>query len=309
MQHLVPGLKSGLVRRSMTRFIKESRLLRYVRLLQPETRLWGREPGTLPSFLIIGAQRSGSTFLHDTITAYTSARPSPLQKEVHYFDNKFYKPLDWYARFFESLDDEQDTAKTFETSPGYLYHPAAPARITQSLPDVKVVVVLRNPADRALSQYRWMRQIGLETRDAVDAFCYDAQRLDREHDADYLRQFEDPLYFNFDRFHRGYLRRSLYHLQLRRWLQHLPSSQVRVVGSTMLFDHSQEIVRELASFLDVQYHGDQRATSVNQNSSRSDIKVPSKARIIAQKYLRDIPSKIEKIVPDEMVVGDSLDLQ
>lgn len=118
MQNLLPFLQSGRVRRSVTRFVKESRLLRYVRLLQPETRLWGREPGPLPSFLVIGAQRSGSTFLHDTLAARTSAQCSPLQKEVHYFDNKYYKPLDWYARFFDSVDAEDNAVKAFETSPG-----------------------------------------------------------------------------------------------------------------------------------------------------------------------------------------------
>lgn len=309
MQRLIPGLESGVVRRSVTRFVKESPLLRYVRLIQPETRLWGREPGTLPSFLIIGAQRSGSTFLHDTLTARTSARPSPLQKEVHYFDNKFYRPLGWYAKFFESLDVGCHAEKTFETSPGYLYHPAAPARITQSLPDVKVVAVLRNPVDRALSQYRWIRQAGLETRDAVEAFRFDAHRLDREYDAEYLRHFEDPLYFNYDRFHRGYLRRSLYHLQLRRWLRHLPPSRIRVIDSAELFAHTNEIAQKLASFLGLQYHGNQRRMSVNQNSSRGDIVVPSEARALAEKHLRDVPSKVEGIVTSEMVLGDSLSLQ
>lgn len=302
MQRIFPFLKKGSVRRSVTRFVKESRLFRYIRLLQPETRLWAREPGTLPSFLVIGAQRSGSTFLHDTLTALTSARCSPLQKEVHYFDNKYYRSLDWYARFFDSTDGRKEE-KTFETSPGYLYHPAAPKRVARSLPEVRVVAVLRDPVERALSQYRWMCQVGLETRGAVEAFCYDARRVQRERDPDYLRRFEDPLYFDFDHFQRGYLRRSLYHLQLKRWLRHVPSSRVRVVSSSDLFDRPREVVRILASFLGVRFRESRQIESANRNPSRSGVSVPREARAIAEKHLEEVPEEVEKVVEDEMLIG------
>jgi len=304
VQNVFPFLKSGWVRRSVTRFIKESRLFRYVRLLQPETRLWGREPGVLPSFLIIGAQRSGSTFLHDMLATQTSARCSPLQKEVHYFDNKYYKSLDWYARFFEPIDVGNEAKKTFETSPGYLYHPAVPQRVEQSLPEVKAVAVLRDPVERALSQYRWMRQIGLETRGAVEAFRYDAHRLDRECDPDYLRRFEDPLYFDFDHFQRGYLRRSLYHLQLKRWLRHVSPSQLRVVGSSFLFECPHEVMEALVSFLGLRYDNGRQPESVNRNSSRHDISIPHEARAIAEEHLDGVALQVEKVVNDEMRIGD-----
>ena len=286
--------------------MKESPLLRYVRLFQPEPRLWGREAGTLPSFLIIGAQRSGSTFLHDHLVAGTSARCSPLQKEVHYFDNKYYRSLDWYARFFESVGDCDNAAKTFETSPGYLYHPAVPERIKESLPSVKAIVVLRDPVERALSQYRWMRQIGLETRDAIEAFRYDARRIDREHDPAYLERFEDPLYFDFDHFQRGYLRRSLYHLQLRRWLRHFPASQIRVVGAETLFDRTPVVLRELASFVGLEHEPSGQESSVNKNSSRSDIDISAEARDVAATHLADVEEQVRTILSPEMVIGGSL---
>jgi len=306
VQHLFPFLKSGRVRRSLTRFIKESPLLRYVRLLQPETRLWGREAGTLPSFLVIGAQRSGSTFLHDTLSAHTSARCSPLQKEVHYFDNKFYKPLKWYAKFFASLENRPDAEKNFETSPGYLYHPAVPGRVRQSLPNVKAVAVLRDPVDRAVSQYRWMRQIGLETRDAVEAFRYDARRIDRERTPEHLERFENPLYFDFDHFQRGYLRRSLYHVQLKRWLRQFSTSQIRLVDSGTLFDHPTAVVDELAAFLNVETTGSAHEDAINQNSSRSDIHIPPEAQDIARDHLADVNERVQALIGDEMIIGDAL---
>jgi len=304
MNNLFQMLKSGKVRRSLSRWVKESAYLRYLRLVQPETRIWFREEGTLPGFLIIGAQRSGSTFLHDTLTARTRARCSPLQKEVHYFDNKFYKPLDWYAKFFEQVSEHDDPAKTFEASPGYLYHPAVPKRVKRSLPSVKLIAVLRDPVERAVSQYRWIRQIGLETRDAVTAFQYDAERLDWERDPDYLERFEDPLYFDFDHIHRGYLRRSLYDVQLRRWLEYFDASQIRVLSSERLFGNTEAVLDELALFLGVALTDEAATDTINQNSSRENVPVPDEARQIAEHHLAGVAERTEAVLTNQMVIGN-----
>lgn len=308
MQDVLPFLERGDVRRSITRWIKESNYLRYVRLLQPETRLWGREPGTLPSFLVVGAQRSGSTFLHDYLSLNTSARCSPLQKELHYFDNKFYKPLQWYTKFFESLDGAGQAVTNFETSPGYLYHPAVPKRVRECLPEVKAVAVLRNPVERAISQYKWILQCDLETRGPVEAFRADAKRIEKEQDENYLSQFADPLHFDFEHFHHGYLRRSLYHVQLRRWLRHFPSSQLRVLTSTALFEQTQDVMDELAAFLEIEHVGEAQM-AINQNSSPDDIEIPAEARDIAEQHLGDVGSKVRAVITPDMVVGDTFALE
>lgn len=304
MSSVLQILKRGKIRRSATRWIKESPYLRYVRLAQPEIRLWGRAPGTLPSVLIIGAQRSGSTFLHDVLALRTSAQRSPLQKEVHYFDNKYYRSLRWYAKFFEESEGARE--KNFEASPYYLYHPAVPKRVKDDLGDVKVVAVLRDPVDRAISQYKWIRQVGLETRKAVEAFRYDAERLDWEQDPAYLEQFDDPLYFDFDHIHRGYLRRSLYDVQLRRWLKHLSPSHFRVVGSSFLFNRTSMVLGKLAGFLDIDQHGGADKERVNQNSSRDDVPVSGEARRIAEQHLQGVTERTEALLTDEMVIGEEL---
>jgi hypothetical protein len=302
-------MESGVVRRSVTRFVKESRLLRYVRLYQPEIRLWGREAGTLPSFLVIGAQRSGSTFLHDYLSLNTSARSSPLQKEIHYFNNKFYKPLQWYAKFFEPLNGVGPDVKNFETSPGYLYHPTVPKRVRECLPEVKAVAVLRNPVERAISQYKWIRKCDLETRGPVEAFRADAEQVEREQDESYLTQFEDPLHFDFEHFHHGYLRRSLYHVQLRRWLRHFPAAQLRVLSSTALFERTQDVIDELAAFFKIERVGEAQMASINQNSSPDGIEVPAEARDIAEQHLADVESKVWSVITPDMVVGDTFTLE
>jgi hypothetical protein len=111
-----------------------------------------------PNFIIIGAQRCGTTSLYNYLTRHPSILPARV-KEVHYFDYKSYRGLLWYKANFPMLTHKlkryikQKTIITGEASPFYLYHPHAFKRIAQVLPNIKLIVILRNPVDRALSHY------------------------------------------------------------------------------------------------------------------------------------------------------------
>jgi len=298
-------LKDGKVRRTLTRTVKESTYLRYIRLLQPESRLWSRETGTLPDFLIVGAQRSGSTFLHDCLAAATTAVPSPLQKEVHYFDNKYYRSLDWYARFFEDVGQKGPEVQTYEASPYYLFNPAVPGRVDADLPDVKILAVLREPVERAVSHYKWMRQVELETREAEDAFRADAERAHLERDERYLRNFEDPLYFDFDHIHYGYIRRSMYHTQIERWRAHFGPSDIRILRSEDLFEDTEAVLQSVADFLGLEYTGLEDTNQTNTNESRDEIEVGEAAYDIAERALTDVEEKLRAVVDPQMIItGD-----
>ena len=286
------------------RWIKETKYIRRIRLAHFDFRVWRRDPRDLPEFLVIGAQRSGTTFLHDKLVSETSAVCSPLQKEVHYFDNKYYRSKKWYRKFFEKIKTEEDgRVKNFETSPYYIYHPAVPKRVAETLPDVKLVVVLRNPVERAISHYKWMRQAGLESRSATEAFQSDARRLDLEKDPEYLRRFEDPLYFDYEHIHASYLRRSLYHIQLRRWLEWFEPSQIRVMSSNRLFGQPEQLLRELTAFLGLDYRRRSDAKTVNQNASQRNVQVSDYARAVAEQCLEGEQGKVHEVITDEMILG------
>jgi hypothetical protein len=155
-----------------------------------------------------------------------------------------------------------------------------------------------------VSQYRWIRQIGLEARDAVTAFQYDAERLDWERDPDYLERFDDSLYFDFDHIHRGYLRRSLYDVQLWRWLECFDASQIRVLSSEHLFGDTEAVLEKLASFLGVALSDEEEVDAVNQNSSRDNVPVPDEARRIAERHLAGVVERTEAMLTDQMVIGN-----
>ncbi len=103
----------------------------------------------LPNFIIAGAMRCGTTSLNGYLREHPEVAVS-TPKEVHFFDVHYDEGLEWYLRHFP--DSDMATA-IGEATPDYLHHPDALHRIAQTIPEVKLLILLRNPVDRAYSHY------------------------------------------------------------------------------------------------------------------------------------------------------------
>ena len=133
------------------------------RLIHVGSRGYGRltaEHRMLPSFLICGGQRCGTTSMYRALAQHPAILKAVLHKGVHYFDVGYRRGMSWYRGHFPLLrtaqricDDLGVIPQTFESSPYYMYHPHAVARIAADLPEVKLVVLVRDPVERAYSQH------------------------------------------------------------------------------------------------------------------------------------------------------------
>ena len=196
-----------------------------------------------PDFVIIGAQKAGTTSLFQYLGHHPQVRP-PIRKEIHYFDLNFHRGSLWYRAHFP-LEKEMGSTLTGEASPYYLYHPQTPARMKELLPDVKLIVLLRNPVDRTYSAYQHERRLGRERLSFIDAINAEASRVEAEatlvsgenaHRTKAHTQF-------------SYVRRSLYAEQLERWFQHFPREQFHIIRSEDLFDEPSMVLSEVREFL------------------------------------------------------------
>src|SRR5215216_7751234 len=123
----------------------------------------------LPDFLVLGAQKAGTTALY----AYLRRHPQiagPSWKEVSFFDRHYARGESWYRGNFPSrpatwLARRRAGAEPIvgEASPGYLFHPHAPQRVATLLPNVRLIALLRDPVDRALSHYHHELALGRES--------------------------------------------------------------------------------------------------------------------------------------------------
>jgi hypothetical protein len=109
----------------------------------------------LPNFLVIGGQRCGTTLLHTILEVHDEVYVPTRRKEIHYFDTEsnFARGPDWYQRFFPGPAAAGRYRAIGEVTPDYLYEPRAAGRIRATLPDGRLVVVLREPVARAFSGY------------------------------------------------------------------------------------------------------------------------------------------------------------
>jgi len=206
----------------------------------------------LPGFLIIGAQRSGTTFLYNNLIRQPGIARA-LTKEIHFFDVRFEKGARWYQAYFplrlhatvERLRGGQYL--TGEASPYYMFHPCVPARVARTLPQVKLIALLRNPVDRAYSHYQHERGRGFEMLTFEAAIDQETERLAGEVD----RMLRNERYNSYNHQHYSYISRGMYVDQLTRWLCVFPREQLLIVQSEQLFAEPAATLEQVRTFLEL----------------------------------------------------------
>lgn len=203
----------------------------------------------LPHFLIIGAQKAGT----ESLFFYLAQHPHILRgirKEVHFFDGGLNPKVDnyakgekWYRSNFPLKERKNDRMKTFEASPLYMFNPLAAKRIFKLIPAVKIIALLRNPTERAISHYFHEKRKGREPLSIGRALHEEESRLHR------LLQSKD--YKNETFIHHSYKHRGLYKDQIQRYLRFFSRNQILILCSEEFFDRPVETLRRVFEFVGV----------------------------------------------------------
>jgi len=207
----------------------------------------------LPTFLIIGAQKGGTTSLHEYLAEHPGVGAAEI-KEVHYFTLHSQRPLDWYRAHFPR---EGRHLHVFESTPYYLFHPCCPARIRAALPDVRLIALLRDPVSRAHSHHQHERALGFESLEFAEALAREPERLAGEEE----RLLNEPGYRSYAHQHYSYLARGRYDRQLERWLEHFPREQMLILASEELFSDPRTTVHRVQAWLGLDPHTPARLTA------------------------------------------------
>jgi hypothetical protein len=204
----------------------------------------------LPDFVIIGAQKGGTSFLYQLLVQHPHVKPA-FAKEVHYFDLNFRKGDNWYRSYFPVQVRNSRKYITGEASPYYLFHPHAPRRASTVLPDAKLIVMLRNPVDRAYSHYQHQvkrgKGEGRETLTFEEAIEAEKRILPGE----VSKMLQDEFYESLRHRTRSYLRRGIYIDQLLAWSSFFPRKQVLILKSEDLFNDTTNVLERILDFLKI----------------------------------------------------------
>lgn len=207
---------------------------------------WRSRP--LPDFIIIGAQKSGTSSLYAYLGQHPQLLPS-FKKEVHFFDGGLSYKKDnykegqaWYRAHFP-IKDVGAPYKAFEASPIYIFNPLAPRRIFDLIPEVKIIALLRNPTERAISHYFHIRRAGREPLSINEALRAEEKRLASVIEG---KDYKSAIF----RWH-SYKSRGLYKEQIERFLEYFSWQQILILCSEEFFSEPDTTLRRVFEFVGV----------------------------------------------------------
>ena len=209
----------------------------------------------LPDVIIIGAMKCGTTSLFRYLSEHPDFFP-PKSKEIHYFDYNYDKGVDWYRDKFPTKIRKWkcrlkgQAMMTGEASPYYMFHPHAMRRIASLLPDVKLIVLLRNPVDRAYSHYHNEVRHGRESLTFEQALDAEPGRLAGELE----KMLQDEFYFSVHHGHHAYLARGIYVEQLKACQPYFKREQFFIVDSENMSADLQGVYDTVCAFLGLVPH-------------------------------------------------------
>jgi hypothetical protein len=205
-----------------------------------------------PAFLIVGAQRCGTTSMFKTLRQHPAVLAPPLQKGIHYFDKNYDRGPGWYRSHFPLRASAARVEgrvgvvpMTGESSPYYMFHPLAADRIAADLPGVRLVVLVRDPVERAISAYTHEKARGFETETFERALELEPERIAGEAE----RMRSDPTYDSFHLQHNAYVTRGQYVDQLERLAGRFGRDRVHVVDSQEFFEQPATAYAGVLEFL------------------------------------------------------------
>lgn len=196
--------------------------------------------GRLPDFLGLGVQKGGTTTLQRLLEQHPGASLPP-GKELHFFSLHHERGEAWYRQQFLGASPQQLCG---EITPYYIFHPLASQRIHALVPEALLIVLLRDPVDRCLSQYFHARRLGLEPLELEQALQAEEERLIGAEAA-----LAKPGGRHFSHQEHSYLARSRYEEQLGRYAAVFGPERLLLLRSEDLFTQPELIWEQVQGFL------------------------------------------------------------
>lgn len=262
----------------------------YVGLSSPTAKLRLR-----PDFLVVGAQRCGTTSLFRALEQHPQVVRPTLNKGINYFDMNYDRGERWYRSHFplefaarRSKRRQLPTA-TFEASGYYMFHPLAPDRIARDLPDVKIVAMLRDPVERAYSAWKHESARGFDQMSFEEAVARESERTAGERE----RMLGEPKFQSVAYRHHSYTARGHYSAQLRRFYDLFPASSIHVVYSEAFFAEPAHEFDQLANFLSIK---PAVGLTFDQHNARPSGPMPGRTREVLTEIYGTEADELDRLV-------------
>lgn len=202
-----------------------------------------------PDFLILGAQKCGTESLYECLENSLQI----IKKgsgNIHFFELNFDRGVEWYSKQL-TRGVAGDKLLLWEMTPYYMYHPLVAERVYKCFPNVKLIIMLRNPVKRAWMHYHLEVARGCEKLHFEKAIASEADRLKGE-----IEKIQaDDGYYSFNHHHYAYLSRGIYVEQIKNWLDYFSREQLLIIKSEDFYANTDKVFSQVLDFLDISASG------------------------------------------------------
>ena len=191
-----------------------------------------------PNFIIAGASKSGTS----SIYYYLGRHPQVLlshKKEIDFYWKNYQRGIDWYLAHFPTITDNPDFI-TGEATPNYIRFPKVAQRIKATFPQTKIIILLRNPADRAISWHYHKYNSGLTNEDLATAIATERERLTTVSETEII----NTGFYNPDNIMSG-----LYIYKIKAWMETLGREQFLILKSEDFYEDPGKNMANVFDFL------------------------------------------------------------
>ena len=241
---------------------------------------WSEKKESAPDFIIAGASKSGTS----SIYIYLGFHPQillPHKKEIDFYWKNYKRGLDWYLAHFPTITDRPDFL-TGEATPNYLRFPEVADRIKEAFPNTKIIILLRNPADRAISWHYHKFNTGLTNKDLAEEIAKEMENLkDITEEEITTTHFANP----------DNIISSLYYYKLKPWIETLGREQFLILKSEDFYQNPDREMAKVYDFLDLPHHSLDNYPKINVGSYNE---VDSSLRATLVEYFAPYNQKLEE---------------
>ncbi|MDE5069556.1 MAG: sulfotransferase, partial [Trichodesmium sp. St4_bin8_1] len=210
-----------------------------------------------PNFLVIGVKKGGTTSIYHYLIQHPQILPG-IKKEIDFWSFYFHRGLDWYRAHFPSIP-ESEKYLTGEASPSYFDAPDVPARLFHFFPRIKLIVLLRNPVDRTISNYYHEVRSQAESMSIEEVINSRLEKLNKI-SSSFVTEKD---YWNYQG---DYIASSIYLDWLKKWLNIFPREQLLILPSEKFYSQPKTIMKQVFNFLGLSDYQIQNYPKLNYGS-------------------------------------------
>lgn len=245
----------------------------------------------LPDFIIIGAMKSGTTSLYYNICEHPCILKAAYD-EIGYFDVNYHLGLNWYRSMFPTNSQKKKIIQKYgkcltgEDTPFYFWNIQAAKRIQKDLPNVKLIAILRNPIDRAYSEYQNGKRNGTEKREFQDIISQEIDEIENS-----LLSIEKCSKNN------AIVSRGIYSIQLELWKDKFEKNELLILQTEEFSQDINKVMSRVYEFLELPQH---TVSKERKEKSFEYSKMNEKTREILHEFYKPYNEKLFKFLGHKM---------